>query len=342
MSLSSSPIELLHPPLDRPSGGNIYDRCLLDAARHAGFPLSSVVVEFDEVERRFGERSESFRIWDGLLLEALARERALEPGRWGVLLHWLSSQDPALEAATRTRLESIEQGIVDAAALVLVSSRSLERALRQRRRHGRIVACEPGIRSAFRAPIRRATGRSSDVVELLTVANTVPAKGLVETLPLLASLQAHRWRWHVVGDRAVDPACTRRFDDEVRRLGLAQRIVRHGSLDAHGVVERMDLADVFVFPSRFESYGMALAEAAARALPVVAYRVGAAGRLLHDGTNAMLVPVGHVGAFIEALQRMIADAPLRERFRDNLTSRAPPRGWEATLVEFAAAVREIV
>lgn len=338
MTPPPSPVELLHPPLDRPSGGNVYDRCLLEAAACAGFPLSSVVVAPGEVARRFDEDSEAFRVWDGLLLEEHACERRLERGRWGVLLHWLPSQDPALDESARETLESIERGIVEASSLVLVPSASLQRRLRQRHPAAAIAVCEPGVRDDFRRPVGGTAVRASDCVELLTVANLVPAKGLVELLPLLASLRELRWRWHVVGDRGVDPDCTRRFDETAVALGLSPRIVHHGALDARAIVERMDLADVFVFPSRFESYGMVLAEAAARALPVLAYRVGAAGRLFENGSGAMLVPVGDAGSFAGALRRMIVDASLRSRFRERLSSRAPARGWEDTLVEFAAAV----
>ncbi len=333
-----SPVELLHPPLHRPSGGNVYDRCLLEAAQRAGFPLSSVVVAPGEIERRFDERSEAFRVWDGLLLERLARGRRLERGRWGVLLHWLPSQDPALGDTARTALESLERALVEASRVVLVSGASLERRLRQRHPGAAITACEPGLRDAFRRPAHDTAVRSSHCVELLTVANLVPAKGLVELLPLLASLRTLSWRWHVVGDRNADPDCTRRFDEAARALGLSSRIVAHGALDDRAVVERMDRADVFVFPSRFESYGMVLAEAAARALPVLAYRVGAAGRLFENGSDAMLVPVGDAGSFAGALRRMIVDAALRARLRERLSSRTPARGWEDTLSAFAAAV----
>jgi len=335
-----APIELMHPPLDRPSGGNVYDRCLLDAAVRAGFPLSSVVVAFDEVERRFAERSESFRVWDGLLLESLARGHRLERGRWGVLLHWLPSHDPALETAERAAHESIEREIVGAAGLVLASSASLERILRQRHPDVRIAVCEPGVRDEFRRTAHETALRSSGRVDLLTVANLVAGKGLVETLPVLASLRALAWRWHVIGDCRVDPDYTRCFDETARRLGLADRIVRHGVLDAAAIVDRMDRADLFVFPSRFESYGMALAEAAARALPVLGYRVGVADRLFEDGVDAIVVNVGDIGRFADALRRMIVDAPLRSRFRERLSSRAPARRWNDTLADFAAAVSE--
>lgn len=336
------PIELLHPPLDRPSGGNVYDRCLLEAAHDAGVALSPVVVDFDDVERRFAEAAPAFRLWDGLLLERLARRGPLARGRWGVLLHWLASQDPALDAAARRRLEAIEDRIVEAASLVVVSGVGLQRALSGRHPRRRIALCEPGVRDAFLAatPAAPAAPAPASDVELLTVANLVPAKGLLQALPALASLRSLRWRWQVVGDRDVDPGHARRFDEEARRLALKHRIVQHGPLDAPAVVERMDRADLFVFPSRFESYGLVLAEAAARRLPVVGTRVGAAEHLFRDGIDSLLVPPGEPVAFREALRRAIEDATLRTRFRAALRTRPRPRDARDALAELLALVVE--
>lgn len=342
-----APVELMHPPLDHPSGGNVYDRCLIEAAARSRFPLSSVVVDFDEVEARLRERATAFRIWDGLLLEELARRRALEPvgrrharGREnrGVLLHWLPSLDPAVGDVERACLESIERELVADAALVVVPGEALRRTLQRRHPQRSIVRCEPAVREPFRAPKRTKVRRTSRAVELLTVSNLLPPKELVEMLRALASLRSLDWRWHLVGRRDVDPAYARRFDEESQRLGLKHRIVQHGALDAAEVVERMDRADLFVHPSRFESYGIALAEAAARALPTVCCRVGEAERLFRNEIDALLVPVGDCDAFTEALRRTIADASLRARFRANLASRVPARGWDEAFAEFVGAV----
>jgi len=339
--------ELLHPPLDRPCGGNVYDRCLLDAAARCGFPLSSVVVDADdrrEIEARFHERSSAFRIWDGLLLEGLAQRHALGRAERAVLravlLHWLPSCDPTLEAGERARRESIERAIVDCAALVVVPGHHMQRTLQRRHPRHAIARCEPALREPFLAPMRAQADRTTQRVELLTVSNLLPAKGLLELLPVLASLVALDWRWHLVGDPEADPACARRLDETARRLGLSGRIVRHGALGAEDVAERMDRAGLFVFPSRFESYGIALAEAAARALPVVAFRAGDAAWLFRDRVDSLLVAPGDHDGLREALREAIADSSLRARLRARLSLRRPARSWDRTLAEFASILRE--
>ena len=79
-------------------------------------------------------------------------------------------------------------------------------------------------------------------------------------------------------------------------------------------------ADVMVVPSIAtrtfrEPWGLVVNEAMNRHLPVIASdAVGAAaGGLVRDGRNGLLVPAGDVGALAGALRRLAADAPLRAR-----------------------------
>lgn len=72
----------------------------------------------------------------------------------------------------------------------------------------------------------------------------------------------------------------------------------------HGqVLEELDTADLFIFPSHTEGFSLALAEAMARGLPVIATDVGANAEML-EGQGGTIVPVGDVEAMVVALERM--------------------------------------
>jgi glycosyltransferase involved in cell wall biosynthesis len=336
MESSHRMIELLHPPWHSPSGGNVYNRALVAAACARGLQLSSVVVDPLQARARWNEKSARFRIWDSYFLPALDADDFATGSRWGLLLHYLPSHDPMIDNSERLRLAAIERRALRAAALVIVTSRETETALRAHHPGAPIRVCEPGLSPPFTAPPRERAHRSGSEVELLTVANLIPAKGVLELLNVLAELRGLPWRWHLIGNADINPHYTRRFDDTARALGLAARIRRHGMLDQVAIAELMDRADLFVFSSRFEAYGMALAEAAARALPAVTTAVGAAERIYQHGLTGLLSHPEDTVRFAMHLKRLVTDARLRGRFRESLRV-FEPRVWEDTLNDFIAA-----
>lgn len=64
--------------------------------------------------------------------------------------------------------------------------------------------------------------------------------------------------------------------------------------------------DVFAHPSRREPFGLAVAEASAAGLPVVAYADGAIGEIVLDGETGFLVPPGDIPQLAIALDRALA------------------------------------
>ncbi len=77
--------------------------------------------------------------------------------------------------------------------------------------------------------------------------------------------------------------------------------------------EVLSAADLFVSTSVFEGFPMAVAEALAAGLPVVAFDVPGVRDVVRDGVNGLLVPFGDSAALAEAIARLRDDAPLRER-----------------------------
>ena len=62
-----------------------------------------------------------------------------------------------------------------------------------------------------------------------------------------------------------------------------------------------------------EPFGLVAAEAMAAGKPVVASAVGGLAELVQDGITGIHVPPGDVTALRHALERIVADAPLRAR-----------------------------
>jgi glycosyltransferase involved in cell wall biosynthesis len=85
-----------------------------------------------------------------------------------------------------------------------------------------------------------------------------------------------------------------------------------GDLGPEALGAEYDRADIFVLATLYEGYGMAVAEALARGLPVVSTATGAIADLV--GTDAgIVVPPGDGAAFASAMARVLADRDLRAR-----------------------------
>ena len=95
-------------------------------------------------------------------------------------------------------------------------------------------------------------------------------------------------------------------------LGLHQgRVHFYGGLPHAQMPQALNGLDVFVAPSRRESFGVSVLEASACALPVVASAVGGLPEVVQHGVTGLLVPPGDVSALAAALATLADDPALR-------------------------------
>jgi len=99
-----------------------------------------------------------------------------------------------------------------------------------------------------------------------------------------------------------------------RRLGLEDRVVFTGYVPEADKPAHYNLADVFLFPSAMEGFGLAVGEAMSSGLPVVASDRGSIPEVLVDGEGGFLCDPAEPRAFVGRLQLLLSDAALREKF----------------------------
>ena len=88
--------------------------------------------------------------------------------------------------------------------------------------------------------------------------------------------------------------------------------------------------DVLVLPSTYEGFGMVVIEAMSQRLPVVATPVGCARSLIRHEETGLLTPIRDADALAGALDRMLADAPLRARCADAAFALVRDMTWTHT------------
>jgi L-malate glycosyltransferase len=189
--------------------------------------------------------------------------------------------------------------------------------------HGIDVAATAALADQ-RTSVRRELGISDDRIVIGTVANFRPQKDYPNLLAAAravvdAGVKAH---FVIVGQGPLETE-TRALAE---RLGLASHVTFTGfRADATRV---MAAFDVFVLASRWEGLPVALMEATALGLPIVATDVGGVAETLHHDVDALLVPAGDPVELAVALERVVTDEDLRKQLAQASAGRS---------VEFDAA-----
>ena len=150
------------------------------------------------------------------------------------------------------------------------------------------------------------------------------------------------WTLTCVGSLERDPSTAHHLQASLRWLRLEDQIELRGELDSAALAGCYDRADVFVLPTLYEGYGMVVAEALARGLPVVSTTTGAIQELVADDAG-LLVPPGDQIALATALSRVIADRGLRERLAEG-ARRARQRlaTWEEASARLSHVLERVV
>ncbi len=164
-----------------------------------------------------------------------------------------------------------------------------------------------------------------------------PRKGLDTLIAAFASLAGHLpHHLVVVGKKGWYADALFR---QVEALGLRQRVHFVGYVADEEIPAIYNLADLFVFPSRYEGFGLPPLEAMACGTPVVASAAASLPEVL--GEAALLVPPADSAALAGAMRQALQDSELRARLHARGLDRAAQFSWESTARK-TASVYELV
>jgi glycosyltransferase involved in cell wall biosynthesis len=157
-----------------------------------------------------------------------------------------------------------------------------------------------------RATARARCGVGPDDVMVLHVGRLHPQKGQDLLIDAIARARRDvpRLALFLVGEGGSRAALEGRARD--RGIGAEVRFERA----QREVSVYYRAADMFAFPSRYEAFGIALLEAMAAGLPIVASRTGGIPDVTGD-MAALLIPVGDVDALSDGIRGLAGDAVWR-------------------------------
>ncbi|RKR75248.1 glycosyltransferase family 4 protein [Frondihabitans australicus] len=317
---------------ERVSGGNLYDRRLRDGLRAAGLRVETVAVDAEGAAAAVrGLRGGRTVIVDGLagswapahLVELTRRAHVI------VLAHMLPHTpaewtafcvaDGVVATSEWTRAALVAHGV----------------------RRERVSVARPGVDERHR--LAATTALSPGGGRLLCVGTLAEHKGqhaLVAALGTLGDVAG--WTLEVAGSADTDPAYASSLVTAALATAIADRLTFSGVVTGPALDRAYDRADLVVAPSLSESYGMAVAEAQARGIPVLVSDAGGLVEAARHADAALRVPAGDVPALAAALRRWLGDRDLRDALAAGARDRRhEARAWDDTVSDVVRALPRV-
>ena len=328
-------------PLSATSGGYIYDRRLLDGLRAQG-----AAVRVIELAGRYPAPDAAARAAMAAALDGLAADEvpvldslglpAADPARPAIaravgLIHHPTSLEPGVDQAAQAALE---RPLFARLARLVATSPMTARGLPELGADpSRIGVVEPGT-----DPAQRAAGSGGASCRILAVGSLIPRKGHDVLLRALARLTDLDWTLRIAGPEA-DPVHAASLRALAEALGLAGRVAFLGAVTDAALEAEYQAADLFALATYHEGFGMAVAEAQARGLPLAVCTGGAIAEVVGPGA-AILAAQGQHDSLSRGMRRVILDRGLRAQMADAAwaAGQALPR-WEDRAVRFLEEVK---
>ncbi len=280
------PLCFVVPPTDSfVSGGNLYNRHLVAALKDKGLAVEVVDWKEFEIKIESEKSTDSLFFFDSLYLEHLPLAHKTLRNSF-MIVHYLNSLSLSEQSGAdffETRERPVLQNLN---GFVLTSQFTSTYLSRRGFTHKAHFVVPPAL--CFSPTPRR---KKTSKLQVLLVANLVPGKGILEFLESLAT-------------STIDSECctVRVVGAEIRELEYAQQCRRllqsnarlstfvffEGLCDQKQLQRQYQKADLFVSASLMETYGMALQEAVAHRLPILALDRGNVSAHVQEGKNGHL------------------------------------------------------
>ena len=298
-------------PFETVTGASFFHRHILAAWQRMG--VESEVVALDgEAPPSLAERLSGCAV----IVEGAAFERAaaiipsLQAQGAVALIHHPTALEPGTPEIRRQRLKALEASLLPRFRRVIAASQPIADRLTAEFgvAQDALRVITPGTDPVSRRVIDGACPDGSPC-EILSLGTLTYRKGHDVLLRALARLFDLDWHLTLAGEvRDADYASG--LHDLIRALGIEAKVTLRGPLEGKALEQAWSAAEIFALATRFEGYGMAIAEALARGIPV-AITAGGAAESLVTPEAGVVAPVDDGEQLGKAMRRMIFSPALR-------------------------------
>ena len=167
--------------------------------------------------------------------------------------------------------------------------------------------------------------KSHDGFVVMTIARLEKVKGIEYLIGAFARLSLpRRLSLVIIGDGSE----RKNLENLVKKLNLEERVEFLGEIPNERIPEYLAGADCFVLPSLKEGFGIAVLEAMAAGVPVIASRVGGILDIIEDGKTGLLIEPGNPEEIAKAISKIYQDSVLREQLINNAIAELKRYNWK--------------
>jgi len=199
------------------------------------------------------------------------------------------------------------------------------------------VDCEkytPEKKDVYRGPIRGRLGLNDSDIVLLFVANEFRRKGLNCLISALKTLTAPNLKLVVLGKDNPVP-----YKELVLGLGLQDQVIFAGATP--DVDQYYAAADIFVFPTTYEPFGLVATEALAAGLPVITSKLAGASEIMTHGEDSLLVNDPNSSEELALALKTLLDSNTRNRMGQRARQTALANRWDAVVGKIESVYLEL-
>ncbi len=181
----------------------------------------------------------------------------------------------------------------------------------------RIHVCYLGVDSNFTTIPKN---RPDEINRFVFVGRIRASKGILDAFEALGKLTKNgmtNWSFRIVGGAGEYGMGLAR--NAAEQHGIADKVIFCGEKNDEELRRELEQAHIGIMPSHAESFGLAIAEAQAAGLPVIAYEVAAVPEVVENGVTGWLAPFGQVDDLARCIKTAV-DNP-QETYRVGLAAR---------------------
>jgi glycosyltransferase involved in cell wall biosynthesis len=204
-------------------------------------------------------------------------------------------------------------------------------------RHERISVVPPGVADHFR-PLVASESDEGRRKYVLSVAGADRTKNLETLIEAFARLPAHLRDTHDLV-LAGDLRNRSELRVRVRQFNLERQTQFPGIVTEAQLIDLYQRAVAFVFPSRYEGFGLPVLEAMACGCPVISSNASSLPEVF--GNAALSADPLDVKGFAVHLEQVLTDAQCRQDLRRKGLSRASMFSWEHTAGEMVKVYEKV-